>query len=946
MLARFRSPLLVVTTVAALFAAQGAGLRAAALGHGVVAGLGPPAPTQALLGEQRWYTVRSFKLSDQLGLEVNVANGNLEVREKTLQIKGTGLDLNVSQFYNSLASGAGSVGNRWRLGLSRDVGLQFPGGGSAIYTAPTGYSVTFASQNGAFADPPGLDASLVKNSDGTYTLTFHQSGEHYEFSSAGVFTADVDRDGNTISFAYGTSGLPKSITDTQGRVVQVTNGSNGFVTKIADSTGRSATYAYSSAGNLLTFTDLSGAQTKFTYDASSDVTGITDPAGHVFTLAYDSSHRVTSITAKEGPVTSFAYSGSTTTVTDPDGNKTTYTSDASGRVTEVADAQGGTGKATYTADDSPAQLTDALGKVTSLTYDGLNNLAAGAAAAGATASALYGSTAHPFLATQATDPSGNVTKFAYGTRGNLTQVTNALGGLTKYAYNANGTVSSLTDAAGNVTTYQYDSAGNLTAVFPNGLDFTYDALSRVATSTDGLSQKTTYAYDALDRVTKVTYADGTSVSQTFDADGNRTQLVDGSGTTTFTYGVFGRLLSEVLPSTEDIIYGYDAAGNLTSRQDAGGTTTYTYNSLGLASSVTDPTGTTTFQYDADHRLVTTAYPNGVKVQDGYDASGDITSVVAGGATTLLQRTYSYTDPAGHQTSQIYSFLDEGGFSTSYGYDALNRLTSSVFSQSPAPPAAPAAGARAVPQPVGNGVIDSRSYAYDALGFRTSQTINGVTTSYTANASNLTLTVGSLVYTFDADGNMIKRSDGLTVGYDAANFTSSETTTTTTALTYSGLDQSDRVGEGATAFVSDLTGLSRIETSSGTTFLTRGPGGNLLSERGRSGTFYYVTDALGSTIGLTASDGSLAAEWKYDPWGNVFIKSGTATTPFLFQGGYADFAGMYYMGQRYYDPTIGMYLQQSGGSGTPADPRTLNPYVYRQDNPNAFTLGAQGPPGGA
>jgi RHS repeat-associated protein len=936
-----------------LFATQGLGLRAAtpaaaAPGHTVLAALGPPAGIQTLLGEQRWYTMLTYKLSDQLSLEVNVANGNLVVREQALQVKGTGLDLKISQFANSLASGKGSVGAHWRLNLSRDVGLQFPGNGSAVFTAPTGYSVTFANVNGAFEDPPGLDASLVKNSDGTYTLTFHQSGEKYQFNSTGVFTSDVDRDGNAITFAYGTGGAPTSITDTQGRVVKITNGSNGLISQIADSTGRTAAYAYDASGNLTAFTNLAGGATAFAYNAASDPTKVTDPAGHVYTLAYDSTHRVTSIASSTGPTTTFAYSGSTTAVTDPNGSRTTYTADTSGRVTQVVDSQGHTSKTTYTADDSPAQLTDALNDVTTVSYDSQQNATSGKAATGAQMSAAYGDTAHPFAPTQATDPEANVTKYTYGTRGNLTQVTDAVGDLTKYAYNGNGTISSLTDPDGNVTTYQYDSAGNLTGVLPHGSDFTYDASSRIVTSTDGNSQKTTFTYDALDRTTKVTYADGTSASQTFDADGNRTKLVDGTGTTTFAYDKLGRLVSKTLPSGEVISLGYDAAGNLTSEQDSSGTTTYSYNSLGLVDSVVDPSGNlTTFQYDAADRLVTTAYPNGVLVKETYDGANDVTSLTASNSTTtLLQRTYTYqTSPSGTPTFLVSSVVDELGLITSYGYDALNRLTSQVVFQQPG--GAGPTGSRAV-----GGNIDSRSYSWDPLGFRTSQTINKLVTDYSFNTSNGSITatshmvggptLGTLTYNFDADGNLTSRSDGLTIGYDAANFTTSESTGTPVAMTYTGLDQTQRVKEGSTSFVYEPTGLSRIVTGSGTTFVTRGPKGGLVSQRTSSGTDYFITDPMGSTIGLTGSTGSLVSQWTYDPFGEVRISTVNVSTPLLFQGGYSDLQGFSYMGDRFYDPATGRYLQPSGRGVSATDPRTanpqtpdprvLNPWIYRLDNP--------------
>jgi RHS repeat-associated protein len=110
-------------------------------------------------------------------------------------------------------------------------------------------------------------------------------------------------------------------------------------------------------------------------------------------------------------------------------------------------------------------------------------------------------------------------------------------------------------------------------------------------------------------------------------------------------------------------------------------------------------------------------------------------------------------------------------------------------------------------------------------------------------------------------------------------------------------------------------------------------GQLLSERSSSGTNYVLFDALGSTIGLTDGSGGLVASWTYDPWGNVLAKTGTATTPVLFQGSYLDQStGLYKMGMRYYDPNIARWTQLDPVFGNLAQPDTLNRYAFVRNNP--------------
>jgi RHS repeat-associated protein len=153
------------------------------------------------------------------------------------------------------------------------------------------------------------------------------------------------------------------------------------------------------------------------------------------------------------------------------------------------------------------------------------------------------------------------------------------------------------------------------------------------------------------------------------------------------------------------------------------------------------------------------------------------------------------------------------------------------------------------------------------------------------------------------------------------------------MAYTGLDQTERVQAGSTSFVYDLFGISQRAASSGTFYELRDNTGQLLSERGTSGTSYVLFDALGSTTGLTDASGNLVSTWTYDPWGNVLSQSGVVATPFLFGGTYLDQAtGLYKMGARYYDPSIGRWTQPDAILGTVEHPTTLNRYLYANADP--------------
>ncbi|MBA2393030.1 MAG: hypothetical protein H0V70_09830, partial [Ktedonobacteraceae bacterium] len=156
-------------------------------------------------------------------LYVNVADGNLLLHSVEEQVRGTGIDLSVESFYNSLANFSRDLGNNWNFSVGNDVRLDFsdPLGG-IIYHGPSGYSAYFTkNSNGTFKDVPGLNATLVKNGDGSSDMTFHQSSEKLHFGGSGHLLFLQDKNGNKINIAYDGSYNVVAYTDTQSRTTSV-----------------------------------------------------------------------------------------------------------------------------------------------------------------------------------------------------------------------------------------------------------------------------------------------------------------------------------------------------------------------------------------------------------------------------------------------------------------------------------------------------------------------------------------------------------------------------------------------------------------------------------------------------------------------------------------------------------------------------------------------------
>jgi RHS repeat-associated protein len=114
-------------------------------------------------------------------------------------------------------------------------------------------------------------------------------------------------------------------------------------------------------------------------------------------------------------------------------------------------------------------------------------------------------------------------------------------------------------------------------------------------------------------------------------------------------------------------------------------------------------------------------------------------------------------------------------------------------------------------------------------------------------------------------------------------------------------------------------------------------GDLLSRKEPAGTRrYYHLDSLGSTTALSDEGGTTVSTLLYDAWGNQRAVSGPAIANYRFTGGELDQAsGLYNMGARSYDTTIGRWLSEDSIQNRYFEPEALNYYTYVLNNPNRF-----------
>src|SRR5579883_259561 len=917
------------------------------------------------LGTLGYYTLIKQNLDDRLLMATNAANGNLILQDNALQISGTGLNLDLTLTYNAQSSASGLLGPNWSLDAGNDVSLSFSNG-NVTFHGPGGFSAPYIADSnsyGNYDEPPGMDATLLQSSvnGASYVLVYQHSSECLGFNSNGQEIFDQDKNGHQITFAYNGSGNLSSLTDTQNRLTTFGYNAKGHINLITDPIGRTVQLSYAN-GLLTSITDLNGKNTTFGY-TGNDVTTITDPDSNSTSIAYQSSgNRVSQITDALNKHAYLAYysqganqCGKITLspcVAYQDANNHFTIYGYSGlEVLEVIDGNGNMESTAYTPDANVSSYTDPLNDVTTFGFsDGnTNNLTSITDPTQAVVTYDYDN-ANPYLPNKVTDAQGNTISYTYDSNGNLLSASDTTSGGTgssaSYTYNTGvsygsytyGLLTRVKDGDGNTTSYSYDSYGNLQTVTPPSplgqQSITVDGVSRLSTVTDGNGVTLSYSYDNLDRVTKLTYTKGTSstsISYSYNDDGDQTQVVDNTGTTGFSYDKDNRLLIKTLPNSQQLGVTYDTVGNIATYTDSGGTVTYSYDAANRVTQVKEPDGAiTTYGYNNANEKTSISYPNGTGELFTYDAAGHVLTARAGkmsnGQISTTYASYSYSYMNGSTPTDLLqkvSLLDPVGhsatYSRDYSYDTMNRLTNAEV--------------------YNNGTeVQDWSYSYDKAGNRTQSSVlsTGVSTTYSYNAAEeLTRTVqGSTTvsYSYDGNGNLTSSTDGNSFSYNKKNQT---TAIDGNSYSYSGPDQTERVTLNSTSDSYSGLGLSYETTSGNITYYTRCSCGMLLNERLPSGgKYYYLFDGQESVVGLTDSNGNEVNAYDYDPYG-VLLNTATnpVTNPFQYEGGYFESStGLVKFGTRYYNPNLGRWTQQDPVIGNLYNPDTLNRYLYVSDDP--------------
>jgi len=364
------------------------------------------------------------------------------------------------------------------------------------------------------------------------------------------------------------------------------------------------------------------------------------------------------------------------------------------------------------------------------------------------------------------------------------------------------------DGANYTTTYSnfdaYDNPGLVTESGPNGGNRTTTLTYNVDTSKWLIKQVKDESFT------------GSSVTRSFDTNGNLLSLTRDGVSTSYTYDSQGNVATVTYPrSLTHTLSNYKRGIPQNEAQPEGVNITRVVDDAGNVTSETNgDQRTTTYGYDLLNRLASITYPAGDPVSISYSPSWDVMKKTVTRGTLVETTTYDgFLRPAsvtlGGITRNFYydsngrkSFASnpDATIGTTYKYDALGRATLITNADNTSRNIAYGAGTRTVTDERGNATTDTfRAYgnpeqtfvmgiatpgasanitlARNSKDLVTSVTQAGSTRTYGYNGNYYLTSVvdpetGTTTYGRDAAGNMTTRSVGgsgtTTYTYDNQN----------------------------------------------------------------------------------------------------------------------------------------------------------------------------------
>jgi RHS repeat-associated protein len=279
----------------------------------------------------------------------------------------------------------------------------------------------------------------------------------------------------------------------------------------------------------------------------------------------------------------------------------------------------------------------------------------------------------------------------------------------------------------------------------------------------------------------------------------------------------------------------------------------------------------------------------------------------------------------NNANQIISITEPTVRTRTFGYDNADRLTLATST---------------LPN-------QNENYSFDDVGNRTSSHLSS-SYGYQQGAFNRLTATQTATYSFDANGNVTSKSEGTSKWYYSYDYENR----LTNATKFGGL--MPRAGEsinyhydalgrrvvrqdkktGRTEFTHDGMDViqDRFNKSDGTTSTTNYVNGlgvdDKLKVTSGSTSKYFLTDHLGSTVGLSDTNSNVTESATHDSFGR--IQSSNLSTRYQYTGRESDeTTGLMYYRARQYDPQVGRFTSEDPIGFAGGD---VNLYGYVWNNP--------------
>ena len=547
-----------------------------------------------------------------------------------------------------------------------------------------------------------------------------------------------------------------------------------------------------------------------------------------------------------------------------------------------------------------------------------------------------------------------------------------------------------TDNAGNRTSFTIlDSNGNLNRTMAT---YTYGgALGQISRLSYGNGQNKYYGYDSLGNLTFVSYIQGASQNTAtfawyYDQNGNVVKYVDRSDpsnpvTREYSYNPEGKLKYVISSDGNSVLYHHSTTENTDNEifTAAGTGTVYTdyitRNDGAKTMTKQGSLGTKTIAYDSLGRISSTSNGNVSKSYDylkyspyiSYNGSvyyhRNETALIEEETCTLaaiptitytyypngkietisennVQTNYYEYDSLGQLVREDNKKLNGGiGYTIIYTYDSGGNMTRKrTFNYCPSVTTQSLEGSSAfvASAPYGylNGFSDllttyygtSTYFSYDAIGNPVSYLLKTLTWTRGNKLSSVKPYGSNYAhsYLYDADGLRTRKTLVSNAGVS-------------TQINYFWVGstlKSEWAENGSYEIVYDYDAVGRIC-------------GFAYSQNGGSATYYkYIRNAQGDVTHIVNNSGTVVAAYTYDTWGELIsIKDGSGTdithnttsigyiNPIRYRGYFYDNeTGFYYLQSRYYDPSMGRFINADSQLNINDGPLGCNLFAYCGNDP--------------